>query len=227
MLLNEMLPMTLVTGSHLFKYCWKPYLRTPLGLSDINDPRNGLLLFKPLKHAFDDSRICFSMVEEVGGPKFRLELLDPSLKDVKLWDYAEDNHPCKGYGKHQICTYAAEATFGELQGKALVFEDANRPCKRCLQFQAKQALRRAKEEEWRPADWAPPPGLSYNSEEAQERMDTWLADAMGAPPPDFDTNTDTTSVISELSGVPGLDVLAGRHSHATSRGAALSLKRSR
>ncbi|KAG2451996.1 hypothetical protein HYH02_003038 [Chlamydomonas schloesseri] len=187
MLLNVKLPMTLVTGSHLFKYCWKPHLHILLGLSDINDPRNGLLLFKPLEHAFDDSRICFSMEEEAGAPKFRLELLDPSLKDVKLWDYAEQHNHRKGYDEHQIGSYAAEVTFGELQGKALVFEDANRPYKRCLQFQAVQALRRAKQEKWLPADWAPSPGLSYNSEDAKERIEAWLAGAVEAPPPDSDT----------------------------------------
>lgn len=62
----------------------KPYLRTLLGLSDINDPRNGLLLFEPLQHAFDDSQVCFLYVEDAGEPKFKLELLDMSLKGVKV-----------------------------------------------------------------------------------------------------------------------------------------------
>lgn len=55
-----------------------------LGLNNINDTRNGLLLFKPLEHAFDDSRICFTSVQEAGEIQFKLKLLDSGLEEVKV-----------------------------------------------------------------------------------------------------------------------------------------------
>ena len=110
---------------------------------------------------------------------------------VQLWDYAKTHNICKQYGEHQIGTYAATVTFGELQGKALVFEDSKRPYKRCLQFQAVQAVRQAKEKTWLPEDWAPSASLSYNTEDAKERMDAWLTFAVEAPPPpDSDSASD-------------------------------------
>ncbi len=46
MLLNEYFPYELVCGSHLFKYAWKDDVKATLGFVNINDTRNGLLLFK-------------------------------------------------------------------------------------------------------------------------------------------------------------------------------------
>ncbi len=64
--------------------CRKADISVLLGLTDINDARNGLLLFKPVKHAFDDSRICFTSVEEAGAIQFKLKLLDSKLEKVKV-----------------------------------------------------------------------------------------------------------------------------------------------
>ncbi|KAG2423767.1 hypothetical protein HXX76_015043 [Chlamydomonas incerta] len=205
MLLNVKLPMALVAARYLYSLSpvqvllvslhtgfaaagWEPYLYSLLGFSNIHDPRNGLLLFAPLAYAFADSRICFYYVEEAGEPKFRLELLDRSLTDVKLWDYAERRHLRNRHEEQQIDSYAANVTFGELQGKALVFEDAScRPFKRCLRFQATQAVRRAKEQRWLPADWTPSGALSCSPGHAQERLDAWLTFADEASIPDLDS----------------------------------------
>lgn len=46
MLLDRFLPSNVVCGSHLFKYSWHEDVSNTLGFTNINDTRNGLLLFK-------------------------------------------------------------------------------------------------------------------------------------------------------------------------------------
>lgn len=53
MLLNTALPAGLVIASHLFRWKNAFLLRKLMGFDRIVDVKNGLLLFKPLKHAFD------------------------------------------------------------------------------------------------------------------------------------------------------------------------------
>ena len=59
-----------------------------LGISDMNDVRNGLLLFKPIEWAFDTSRVYF--VRE--GDYYVFRLLDQSLHSrtlVDVWQKVE------------------------------------------------------------------------------------------------------------------------------------------
>ena len=69
--------LVLSAASHIFKHCWRHQCQPLLRFGNIDDERNGLLLFKPLKHAFDDSRICFEYPAE---EEFTLLLLDESLR---------------------------------------------------------------------------------------------------------------------------------------------------
>lgn len=59
MLTGEMLPSTTVIASHLYKSEWRDFAKLDLDLDDIDDVGNGLLLWKPIKEAFDTSRLCF------------------------------------------------------------------------------------------------------------------------------------------------------------------------
>lgn len=68
-------------GSHIFKYCWH-LDKDLLNLDDINNVRNGLLMFKPIEFAFDDSRICFEFKEKDSA--FHMILLDESLIEVTV-----------------------------------------------------------------------------------------------------------------------------------------------
>ncbi|GIM08234.1 hypothetical protein Vretimale_12316 [Volvox reticuliferus] len=188
MLLDVALPLAMVTGAHLFKYCWRAKMNMILELSNINHPRNGLLLCKGLEHAFDDSRICFLCESnDEGVPKFILELLDLSLENTTLWEYMKGYKLTK-YKPHQFQeddepNVALLRTFGQLKGKALTFTNRKYPYKRCLAFQARQAVRRAREEGWLPDNWQPAAALTCASEEARERLDTWLNMAVEAPAP--------------------------------------------
>lgn len=71
----------LTAGSHLFKHCWLAN-KDLLNLRDINDVRNGLLLFKPLEHAFDDSKICFE--HNAADQTFSMLLIDQRLSAVTV-----------------------------------------------------------------------------------------------------------------------------------------------
>jgi HNH endonuclease len=51
------------------------------GIEDIDDPRNGLLLFKPVEWGFDTSRLYFKQ-DEAG--KFCLHVLDPALRTKSM-----------------------------------------------------------------------------------------------------------------------------------------------
>lgn len=52
MISNVSLPTKVVIAGHLFKSCWAAYCEDRLDFSDIDNPRNGLLMFKPFEFAF-------------------------------------------------------------------------------------------------------------------------------------------------------------------------------
>ena len=52
-LLNEFLPASIVTAAHIFPKKKGKYLKAILGLSDINNVKNGLPLFNAIEHAYD------------------------------------------------------------------------------------------------------------------------------------------------------------------------------
>ncbi|KAG3124857.1 hypothetical protein PC128_g27424 [Phytophthora cactorum] len=57
-------------------------------ISDIDDVKNGLLLFKPLEHAFDYFQISFIRDDT---DAFRLKLFDPDIRDTRLIDLTDRN----------------------------------------------------------------------------------------------------------------------------------------
>ncbi|EFJ40379.1 hypothetical protein VOLCADRAFT_108168 [Volvox carteri f. nagariensis] len=186
MLLDIKLPKTLVTGAHLFKYCWHGHINTLLGLKprEINNPRNGLLLFKPLEYAYDDSRFAINCKDGDDGPVFFMVLLDTGLKHVKVWDFAVHHNLTKGYSVEQLDPKVSTITFGDLDGTELVLSNKHHhPYKRSLAFQAMMATERAVEEEWQPANRPPMEILSCISLEAKVNFDAWLEMAAHAPPP--------------------------------------------
>ncbi|GMF36086.1 unnamed protein product [Phytophthora lilii] len=117
-------------------------------ISDFDDEKNGLLLFKPLEYALDHFQISFIRDD---SDVFRLKLFDPSIKDTRIIDLKDR----KGHDvltterrglllnsvsrAKQACTFDMETTFGNLDGKPLVFTGLERPFYRCLNLQARVA----------------------------------------------------------------------------------------
>ena len=60
MLTSEALLSETVIAAHLYKSSWAVFVDLALGFSDIDDVRNGLLLWKPIEHAFDTAQMCFT-----------------------------------------------------------------------------------------------------------------------------------------------------------------------
>ena len=79
------LPYQTIIGCHIFKSCLKEYCMDRLSFEDIDDERNGLLLFKPFQFAFDNSHICF--LYNSGQKRFAMKILHPDIKGMTLLDY--------------------------------------------------------------------------------------------------------------------------------------------
>lgn len=128
-----------VIAAHIFQYRWRLFLSILSDFKDINDARNGLLLYKPVEWAFDRAKI-FIEVTKTGAMTFRL--LDQSLRNVKLTDKAME---LRKEGKQERPLSGSEVnlqeTFGDLDGRSLQFPpDSNmRPSKRLLALHAHAA----------------------------------------------------------------------------------------
>ncbi|KAK5664390.1 hypothetical protein QVD99_000030 [Batrachochytrium dendrobatidis] len=85
MISNAPLPSTVVIAGHLFKSCWAASCQDHLDFEDIDNPRNGLLMFKPFEFAFDNSHICF--LYDSDTKQFKLKILNPLLKPITIKEY--------------------------------------------------------------------------------------------------------------------------------------------
>lgn len=148
------LPHGSVIAAHIFQHKWGKALLQFTSMTNINDPCNGLLLYKPVEWAFDRAKIC---VEVKSGDKMTFRLLDEDLRDTLLVDKAchlrdergGGNQPPKGEENLRM-------TFGDLDEQPLKFPEGTvmRPSKRLLGLhaasarktaQAREPLRRIKE----------------------------------------------------------------------------------
>ena len=82
------LPFQTIVGGHIFKSCWKEFCMDRLSFEDINDERNGLLLFKPFEFAFDNSHICF-LLSNSGPRRYAMRILHPDIKGMTLLEYIQ------------------------------------------------------------------------------------------------------------------------------------------
>ncbi|KAG9398890.1 hypothetical protein AC1031_014198 [Aphanomyces cochlioides] len=127
-------------GAHLFR---NTYLAFPMmQISDIDDVRNDLLLFQPLKDAFDLCHISF--IYSHCDDSFYLKLFDPSIRNTPLIDLMRDPKQRQVLmdaisRAKEPCKYDPRTTFGDLEGQALKFTSLNRPYNRCLNLQARLA----------------------------------------------------------------------------------------
>ncbi|TDH64744.1 hypothetical protein CCR75_008777 [Bremia lactucae] len=150
MLLNVAFPNSLVTASHLFRRSNEYVADKFVKISDIDDVKNGMLLFKPLKYAYDHFHISF--VRDNTGA-FRLKLFDPNIRNTRLIDMVTDKcEDKKVLHEAQItelletisltqgsCEFNLNTTFGDVDGTALAFIGPERPFNRCLNLQARVA----------------------------------------------------------------------------------------
>lgn len=117
--------------AHLVKHC-KPELMTLYGLSqsDIDNPRNGILILKELELAFDRKTVCFLRNPITGELIFRV--LDPSLLDKRI----------------HLTSLHEIRTFGDMNGGVLQHPTEKIPFRRILSMHAKLSLSRALCYDW-------------------------------------------------------------------------------
>lgn len=87
MALNQWFPSKLIVGSHLFRRKLDKMGEEYFNVSNVDDPKNGLLLFKPIKVAFDKFQISIIKVED----DFVLKIIDPNIKNLALVDLLDND----------------------------------------------------------------------------------------------------------------------------------------
>ncbi|KAG3017448.1 hypothetical protein JG687_00017639 [Phytophthora cactorum] len=150
MLLDTVIPEENVSASHLFRRSNENQSSVMMQISNIDDVRNGLLQFKPLKHVFDYFLISFILdnMDDLG-----LKLFDASIRDTRLIDLTDRNGnkvltdkqtkiflgSISSRNKKKRCHFNEQKTFGDVDGRTLAFTGLERPFYRCLNLQARLA----------------------------------------------------------------------------------------
>jgi HNH endonuclease len=156
MLLNIVLPSSVVIASHIFPIEEADFSETLLNFSDIDDMKNGLMLFKPLEYSFNHFNISFipskdgTFCLKVFNKTFIDRYLVEDLTNKQWADLSHGRPRTDDTWMHSSTpVYAPNATFdirttyGSLEGRSFVFLNNSRPYKRCLTLQARLARERA------------------------------------------------------------------------------------
>ncbi|DBA83793.1 TPA: hypothetical protein ACH3X1_006320 [Trebouxia sp. C0004] len=143
MLTSEALPSKTVIATHLYKSSWAVFVELAFGFSGV---RNGLLLWKPIEHAFDTAQLCFTYDTQTNS--FVAQVLNSALLTEKLSSYGQ-----RVRGASWAAPSSARAmtlTFADIDKAALSFPSGCevRPYKRVLCYQAHLARREAAKQGW-------------------------------------------------------------------------------
>ena len=87
MVTNWWFPAELVTAVHLFRHRRKDLAKDHFDIDDIDSPRNGLLLFKPIEVAYDNYQL--TIIKQ--GADYILKIIDPGIKKTPLIDLLTDS----------------------------------------------------------------------------------------------------------------------------------------
>jgi hypothetical protein len=126
--------------THIFQSRWRKYL--PLFTSSVNidDVRNGLMLYTPVAWAFNWGKLCIQ-VDSVGRMTFHL--FDDDLRDVSLASKARSlqitpRSTEEADGELDLTFGELDFTFGDLDGKEVQFPAGStmRPSRRLLALHA-------------------------------------------------------------------------------------------
>ena len=132
-----------------------------LNFEDIDDSSNGLILFKPIKKAFDYYDLSF--IYNFQADEFELKLFNPDMHHLPLVNKLEPTFFQELLSGVELAenwenssepiyipntTFDIRTTFGDLIGRPLIFNSFDRPYKRCLNLQARVARVFAIEKCW-------------------------------------------------------------------------------
>ncbi|CAK4095628.1 unnamed protein product [Aphanomyces euteiches] len=127
MLLGISFPASIVAGAHLFRRSNEYLSNCLMQISDIDDVRNGLLLFKPLEHAFDHFQISF--IYDQRDDCFYMKLFDPSIANTPIINLMRDPNQMQVLmdainRAKKPCKFDPQTTFGDLDGMPLKLDKA-------------------------------------------------------------------------------------------------------
>jgi HNH endonuclease len=152
MVLDVSFPKSVVTAAHLFPRHNEVIANRYMGIHNIDDTRNGMLMFKPLEYAFDRFQLSFIREDDLS---FKLKLFDQSICDTKLIDYITEDEKKRVVmdavlvrGTSVPCDFNITQTFGQIDGRIIQFHNRNRPYNRCLNLQARLAYSIALKRGW-------------------------------------------------------------------------------
>jgi hypothetical protein len=166
------LPTKFVTCSHIFQKRWKPH-RYLIGLADIHDWRNTLLLLKPIEVLFDQGQIIFLWNQ--ANLAFEMKILNPSIRLARLHALFMELFP-----NEVVPANIPNVSIGDLENCHLT-TGQNIPYKRCLAFHASVCRYEAiKKSMWIKAEDFPPspedawsPGISEQPK-LRRYLDAWI-----------------------------------------------------
>ena len=166
------LPTKFVTCSHIFQKRWKPH-RHLIGLTDIHDWRNTLLLLKPIEILFDQGQIIFLWNQFNLG--FEMKILNPAIRSARLHLLFNNIFP-----NNMVPTNIPNVLIGDLENRTLL-TGQNGPYKRCLAFHASVCRYEAiKKSMWIKAEDFPPipedawsPGIAEQPK-LRRYLDSWI-----------------------------------------------------
>jgi hypothetical protein len=141
MILGTYFPKSFVTAVHIFPCSDQQITDMLLGIKDIDNARNGILMFKPLEYAFRRFLLSLIQVDDRNNV-FTVKLFDLSLREKLLVDAIEDSNQRQAVidSVPKGCEFNLQATFGDIEGKEICFDSPNnRPYRRCFNLQASLA----------------------------------------------------------------------------------------
>jgi hypothetical protein len=153
MVLGIYFPQRLVIASHLFRRSNEYIAKNMVGIDNIDDERNGLLMFQPLETAFDRFQISF--IKNNDNDRFKLKLFDKTIRKKKLIEFMKnpaDLQMLEDAVNKKHCNYKLNKTFGDINGYTIILSHrkrpTNRPFNRCLNLQARLAWKLALDKGW-------------------------------------------------------------------------------
>jgi hypothetical protein len=175
--LNVKIPKYQINCSHIFQKRWFRDRRI-IDLAEIHDPRNIILIFKPIEVIFDEGRIIF--VWDKVTNTFKMKVLDPKIMETTIFDLAIRQFP-NDYKDQTEVPKIFHLTIRNLIGTSLNFPERLTPFKRCFAFHASRAVYEAihihkwdiKEDDFVIEDDAWSPGISEKPE-LKAQLDSWI-----------------------------------------------------
>ena len=191
MLLDMGFPSSVIIASHLFRRANQHIASDLLGIDDIDCDKNGLLLFSPIEKAYDDFNLGFvknkdgQLVCKIFNRNILTDLLYDNLtlkeknelinSHLLPSDWRNGTEPIYATGTE----FNLRTTYKELDGRPLALKNLNRPYHRCLCFQARLALSKAREKNWIDASYDFDDFLSEGMS-AKEKVEWALSRAFSA-----------------------------------------------